>query len=114
MIIYWKKVRGHSRQPGQAKDLNDQTEALAKAGALHGEFWTFHALPPNPSVTAVTRRQNDTGADTTASSQIALSPQFAADDHCAKARSTSRPKGDDADTRTKCTMHRTPRCQGHL
>ncbi len=34
MIVYWKKVRGHSRQPGQDKDLNDQTDALAKAGAL--------------------------------------------------------------------------------
>ncbi len=34
--------------------------------------------------------------------------------HCAKAHSTSRPKGDDADTRTWYTMCRTPRCQGHL
>ncbi len=58
MIVYWKKVRGHSRQPGQDKDLNDQTDALAKAGALDGEFWTFHALPPNPSVAAVTRHQH--------------------------------------------------------
>ncbi len=48
MIIFWKKVRGHSCQPGQDKDLNDQTDALAKAGALYGESWTFHALPPNP------------------------------------------------------------------
>ncbi len=46
MVVYWKKVRGHSRQPGQDKDLNDQTDALAKAGALQGESWTFHALPP--------------------------------------------------------------------
>ncbi len=56
MIVYWKKVRGHSRQPGQDKDFNDQTDALAKAGALHGESWTYHALPPNPSEAAVTRR----------------------------------------------------------
>ncbi len=34
--------------------------------------------------------------------------------HYAKARSPSRPKGDDADTRQRCTMHRTPQCQGHL
>ncbi len=34
--------------------------------------------------------------------------------HCAKACSTSQPKGDYADTRTRCTMRRTPRCQGHL
>ncbi len=57
MIVYWKKVRGHSRQPGQDKDLNDQNDALAKAGALNGESWTFHALPPNPSVAGVTRHQ---------------------------------------------------------
>ncbi len=50
MVVYWKKVRGHSRQPGQDKDLNDQTDALAKAGALQGESWTFHALPPHPTV----------------------------------------------------------------
>ncbi len=37
MIVYWKKVRGQ-RQPGQDKDLNDQTDVLAKVGALHGEF----------------------------------------------------------------------------
>ncbi len=75
-----EKVRGHSRQPGQDKDLNDQTDALTKAGALHGESWTFHALPPNSSVAAVTRRQHATGAHTPASSHVALSPQFAADD----------------------------------
>ncbi len=79
-IVYWKKVRGHSRQPGQDKDLNDQTDALAKAGALRGESWTFHGLPPNPSVEAVTRRQHATSAHTPASSHIARSPQFAADD----------------------------------
>ncbi len=80
MIVYWKKVRGHSRQPGQDKDSNDQTDALAKAGALHGESWTFHALPPNPSVAAVTRRQHATSAHTPVSSHIAISPQFTADD----------------------------------
>ncbi|XP_016145728.1 ribonuclease H-like [Sinocyclocheilus grahami] len=40
MIVYWKKVKGHSKQPGPDKDLNDQTDALAKAGALHGELWS--------------------------------------------------------------------------
>ncbi len=80
MIFYWKNVRGHSRQPGQYKDLNDQPDALAKAGALHGESWTFHALPLNPSVAAVTRRQHATGAHTPAFSHIGLSPLFAADD----------------------------------
>ncbi len=49
-------------------------------GALHGESRTFHALPPNPSVAVVTRRQHSTGAHSPASSHIAISPQFAADD----------------------------------
>ncbi len=80
IIVYWKKVRGHSRQPGQDKDFNDQTDALAKAGALHGESWTFHALPPNPSVVDITRRQHATGVQNTTSSHIAISPQFAAND----------------------------------
>ncbi len=47
---------------------------------MHGESWTFRALPHNPSVAAVTRRQHATGTHTPASSHIALSPQFAADD----------------------------------
>ncbi len=79
MVVYWKKVRGHSRQPGQDKDLNDQTDALAKVGALQGESWIFHALPPNPTVAAVTRHQTATGVHTPAPSHISLSPQFAAD-----------------------------------
>ncbi len=64
IIVYWKKVRGHSRQPGQDKDFNDQTDALAKAGALHGESWTFQALPPNPSVASITCRQHAIGVQT--------------------------------------------------
>ncbi len=79
-LFIGKKVWGHSRQPGQDKDLNDQTDALANAGALHGESWTFHFLPPNPSVAAVTRCQHATGAYTPASSHTAQSPQFTADD----------------------------------
>ncbi|XP_067224466.1 protein NYNRIN-like [Chanodichthys erythropterus] len=80
MIIYWKKVRGHLRQPGQDKDLNDQIDALAKAGASHGEPWKFPPLPPNPSVAAITRRQHAIGAQTPASSHVDLSPQFTTDD----------------------------------
>ncbi len=43
---------------GAPSPSNGQTDALVKAGALHGESWTFQALPPNPSVAAVTRRQH--------------------------------------------------------
>ncbi len=65
---------------GAQSHSNYQTDALTKAGALHGESWTFHALPPNPSLAAVTRCQHANGAHTPASSHISISPQFAADD----------------------------------
>lgn len=45
MHIYWKKVRGHSKLPGPDKLYNDQTDALAKDGALHGTPWIFSLLP---------------------------------------------------------------------
>ncbi len=45
---------------------NDQNDALTIAGASHEESWTFHALPPNPTVAAVTRRQHATGEHTPA------------------------------------------------
>ncbi len=64
---------------GTQSPSNDQTDALTKAGALHEESWTFHALPPNPTVAAMTRRQHATGAHTPAPSHMAISPQFAAD-----------------------------------
>ncbi len=48
MVVYWKKVRGHSRQPGQDKDLNDQTDALAKAGALQES--PGHFMPSHPTL----------------------------------------------------------------
>ena len=37
MQIYWKKVRGHSRIPGQDKEFNDLADTLAKQGALDGK-----------------------------------------------------------------------------
>ncbi len=45
---------------------NDQNDALTIAGASHEESWTFHALPPNPTVAAVTRRQHATDEHTPA------------------------------------------------
>ncbi|KAL1268859.1 hypothetical protein QQF64_034222 [Cirrhinus molitorella] len=47
MLVYWKKVKGHSRQPGQDKDFNDQTDALAKAGAQDGDLWSLHPKRPH-------------------------------------------------------------------
>ncbi len=77
IIVYWKKVRGHSRQPGQDKDFNDQTDALVKAGALHGESWTFQAQPFSGSSNLP---QAHHWRAPPASSHIALSSHFAADD----------------------------------
>ena len=60
MEVYWKKVRGHSKQPGVDKTLNDQADALAKEGALHGTLWTPNSHPPTPIVAVVTRHHTDT------------------------------------------------------
>lgn len=73
MLVYWKKVRGHSQQPGQDKDYNDQTDALAKAGTLHGDPWTFEPLPPSPSFSVITCHQHATAMQNPASSQISIS-----------------------------------------
>uniref|UniRef100_A0A3B3RHH0 ribonuclease H n=1 Tax=Paramormyrops kingsleyae TaxID=1676925 RepID=A0A3B3RHH0_9TELE len=50
MNIYWKKVCGHSRLPELDKMYNNHTDALAKAGALHGDC----PLPPTHAVQVVT------------------------------------------------------------
>ncbi len=144
---------------GQDKDFNDQTDALTKVGAL----------PPNPSVAAITRCQHATGVHSPPSSHITLSPQFSADDlltlqtadptlrtmanhisdplihpistselriffsvkhmvHLKDGVLTYVPKpltapklvvpqgqrGMILTQRPRCTMHRTPRCQGQL
>lgn len=41
MVVYWKKVQGHSRVPGQDKQLSDQADALAKQSAVNATPWTF-------------------------------------------------------------------------
>ncbi|KAL6487878.1 hypothetical protein MHYP_G00045040 [Metynnis hypsauchen] len=59
--IYWKKVRGHSRTPGEDKFFNDQADGMAKLGAYAGTPWTFDTsqFPPPPMATtyAITRAQ---------------------------------------------------------
>ncbi len=175
MVVYWKKVRGHSRQPGQDKDLNDQTDALAKAGAVTGRVldiscpptppncgsgdpppkcreWAHTCLlphlpvasvrcwrPPHPPTYGLSHTVHcSTPVRPLGKSHFHLGPTniirpphapfdqaHAASTrrcphvcpwaiHCSKARSPSWPKGDDVDTRTRCTMRRTPRSQGHL
>ncbi len=57
------------------------TKAMPSPKQVHHTEIPGHFMPsPNSSVAAVTRRQHATGAQTPASSHIALSPQFAADD----------------------------------
>ncbi|KAL1270904.1 hypothetical protein QQF64_029920 [Cirrhinus molitorella] len=76
MTIYWKKVKGHSKQPGTDKDLNDQTDALAKTGALHGELWSPPDHPPTLNVTAITRTKRTQPITPPASQTLALAPQI--------------------------------------
>ncbi|MGL5598263.1 MAG: hypothetical protein ACRDDA_09170, partial [Aeromonas sp.] len=75
-LVYWKKVKGHSKQPGQDKDLNDRTDSLAKAGALHGDLWSPPELSPGLSVAALTRSQQARATTAPTSQPLSLSPQI--------------------------------------
>ncbi|MEQ2160474.1 hypothetical protein GOODEAATRI_034172 [Goodea atripinnis] len=61
MVVYWKKVKGHSRTLGPDKDGNDEADRLARLGAESGTPWSFQKeqLPPSHThvICAVTRRQ---------------------------------------------------------
>ncbi|MEQ2185325.1 hypothetical protein GOODEAATRI_017051 [Goodea atripinnis] len=61
MVVYWKKVKGHSRTLGPDKDGNDEADRLARLGAESGTPWSFQKewLPPfhTHAVCAVTRWQ---------------------------------------------------------
>lgn len=61
IIVYWKKVKGHSHISGPDKDGNDEADRLAKLGAEQGTPWEFQAewlpTPETYTVNAVTRRQ---------------------------------------------------------
>ncbi|XP_061403813.1 uncharacterized protein LOC133339668 [Lethenteron reissneri] len=48
MKIFWRKVKGHSKIPGQEKAGNDRADALAKLGSLEGTPWKLEDQPkPN-------------------------------------------------------------------
>ncbi|MDQ9983953.1 hypothetical protein RFW88_15385, partial [Acinetobacter baumannii] len=73
-------MKGHSKQPGLDKDLNDQTDALAKTGALHGNLWSPPAQSPTLSVTAITRSQRTMPAMVPTSQPLSLAPQISSND----------------------------------
>ncbi|KAL1264168.1 hypothetical protein QQF64_004523 [Cirrhinus molitorella] len=77
MLVYWKKVKGHSRQPGQDKDFNDQTDALAKAGAQDGDLWSPPPQTTTPAVVAITRSRRRATSTEPASQAGSLTPQIA-------------------------------------
>uniref|UniRef100_A0AAV2MP73 ribonuclease H n=1 Tax=Knipowitschia caucasica TaxID=637954 RepID=A0AAV2MP73_KNICA len=84
MQIYWKKVRGHSREPGMDKELNDMADSLAKQGAVDGAEWHFQEqLPetpaqerPAPAVCAVTRANAPTKQPTPDVTPAHTTPAF--------------------------------------
>ena len=92
MQVYWKKVRGHSRVPGQDKRLNDLADILAKQGALQATLWTFNPVslpdpescpdPPAPAVCAVTRShaKADPLPDPIAPAADSIAPAFSDSD----------------------------------
>ncbi|MEQ2183056.1 hypothetical protein GOODEAATRI_028703, partial [Goodea atripinnis] len=59
MVVYWKKVKGHSWTVGPDKDGNDEANCLARLGAESGTLLGFQKewLPPSQTyaVCAVTR-----------------------------------------------------------
>ncbi|KAL1258525.1 hypothetical protein QQF64_009102 [Cirrhinus molitorella] len=77
MLVYWKKVKGHSKQPGQDKDFNDQTDALAKAGAQDGDLWSPPPQTTTPAVVAITRSRRRATSTEPASQAGSLTPQIA-------------------------------------
>ncbi len=74
-----RRITDQFRQPKRflpnSSPSNDQTDALTKAGALHEDPWTLHALPTNPTVAAITRRQHATGAHTQRRTKMKWGPQ---------------------------------------
>uniref|UniRef100_A0AAV2KZM9 ribonuclease H n=1 Tax=Knipowitschia caucasica TaxID=637954 RepID=A0AAV2KZM9_KNICA len=84
MQIYWKKVRGHSREPGMDKELNDMADSLTKQGAVNGAEWHFQEqLPetpaqeqPAPAVCAVTRANAPTKQPTPDVTPAHTTPAF--------------------------------------
>lgn len=86
MQVYWKKVRGHSRVPGQDKELNDLADSLAKQGAMCGTSWSFDpswllqpsAAPAHPEVCVVTRSRAAAPAGVPASLPgfVSVAPAF--------------------------------------
>lgn len=80
MVVYWKKVKGHSKLPGTDKDLNDQTDALAKTGALQGNRWSPPTHTPTPDIAAVTRSQRTAPAPDPTPQPLTLIPQISNND----------------------------------
>ncbi|XDV51359.1 hypothetical protein PO909_020245 [Leuciscus waleckii] len=80
LAVYWKKVKGHSKLPGQDKDFNDHTDALAKAGALHGTPWNSPKPSPTPDVAVLTRSKKPSPATAPASQMLSLTPQISNND----------------------------------
>lgn len=56
MVIYWKKVKGHSQTSGPNKDGNDEADRLAKLGEEQGTPWEFQNewLPKSPTARGLT------------------------------------------------------------
>ncbi|XP_044155432.1 uncharacterized protein LOC122942003 [Bufo gargarizans] len=63
LIIYWKKVRGHSKYPGMDKEGNDLADSLAKQAAIDGEVFDVDDLMGTIQVDAMTRSQAQKGAE---------------------------------------------------
>lgn len=79
-LLYMHRLYAHSKQPGLDKDLNDQTNALTKTGALHGNLWSPPAQPLSLDVAAITRSQRTVPATVPTSQPLLLAPQISSND----------------------------------
>ncbi|KAL1258485.1 hypothetical protein QQF64_009062, partial [Cirrhinus molitorella] len=59
------------------KDFNDQTDALAKAGAQDGDLWSPPPQTTTPAVVAITRSRRRATSTEPASQAGSLTPQIA-------------------------------------
>uniref|UniRef100_A0A8C2DC19 Peptidase A2 domain-containing protein n=1 Tax=Cyprinus carpio TaxID=7962 RepID=A0A8C2DC19_CYPCA len=76
VTVYWKKVKGHSKLPSLDKDLNDQTDTLAKTGALNNRLWSLPTHPPTFKVKVITHSIRTLQTRLPTSEPLTLAPLF--------------------------------------
>ncbi|XP_052413554.1 uncharacterized protein LOC127958674 [Carassius gibelio] len=74
VIVYWKKVTGHSKLPSLDKDFKDHTDTLAKTGTLNNILWSLTTHPPTFKVEVITHSIRTLLAKLPTSESLTLAP----------------------------------------